>query len=378
MKKIAQTMFQRNPIGKKSTIPHKALSMALCLSYLLLQSSFLVSPKGGDELDMLKSSTLVVVLLEENPKIDLKLKHNIAKLNIYQKYIKTYNDNIKAIAAKYLSISAGITFKTMGEIINLTPGERENYSFLVYDRSPQADPGGGPLTAFAFDFYASQQEELQGMSDDYRDLINFDAADPKYHGEDDYRQLEVYAKSKKGASVLMFSEGLDMIVPTQGSLALCCTGIQKQFNDANTAPEAKGKKAEEREAAREAGRKNVAIARRKMLLVWKDELTRGVTELKIKPNYSYPIKIVSREEFDQAILTKDTSLCLLVMYPASKTQGAYRASVNYEHRIVDAETDDVLVAAVPVVRNGGMPPSYQKITDKQFKDLVTAEDDEAK
>ncbi len=363
---------------KKSGIARSVMLIITGLAYILVQSSFITPPKGDDELDMLKSSTLVVVLLEENPKTDAKLKHNIAKLKVYQDYIKTYNDNIKALAAKYLSISAGITFKTMSEVINLSQNERESYSYLMYDRSPVSMPGGGPLTNFAFDFYAKQQEELQGMSDDYKDLITFDAADPKYHGEDDYRRLEVYAKSKKGASVLMFMESLDMIVPTQGSLALCLTGIQKQFNDVNNPPEAKGKKDEEKEAAREKARKDVAIARRKMLLVWKDELARGVTELKIKPNYAYPFKLVSREEFDQAILTKDTSCCLLVMYPASKTQGEYRATVNYEHRIVDAETDEVLVAAVPEVRNGRMPPSYQKITDKQFKDLVTAEDDEVK
>ncbi len=346
--------------------------------YFILHSSFIIPPKGDDELDVLKNSTLVVVLLEENPKIDTKLKHNIAKLNLYQNYIKTYNDNIKALASKYLSISAGITFKTMSEVINLSQTERESYSYLIYDRSAQSEPGGGPLINFAFDFYANQQEELQGMSDDYKDLINFDAADPKYHGEDDYRRLEVYAKSKKGASVLMFMESLDMIVPTQGSLALCLTGIQKQFNEANSPSGTKLKKDEEMEIERATARKNVAIARRKTLLVWKDNLARGVTELKIKPNYAYPFKLVSRDEFDQAILNKDTSCCLLVIYPASKTQGPYRASVNYEHRIVDAETDDILVAAVPPVTNMGMPPSYQKISDKQFKELVTAEDDEVK
>jgi hypothetical protein len=327
--------------------------------------------KGDDDIDALKNSTLVVVLLEENQKYEDKLtkSHRTLLLKAYQDNIKTVNANLQAMVPKYLNMAKSIDYKTISDIIDLPAATRAEYSFLVYDRSMQFSMTGA--SNFAFDFYADNQEELKGMRDDYDDYIQFDCADPKYHGEEDYRRAIIIVKGHKKVSDQVFIQSYDMIIPTQGSMALCFTNLQKQFDDAVNGNPKKITKDDARHAALE----QVAKARTKMLWVCKDNLDRNITEIKIGAVFKYKFKLVTRQDFDNAILNKDTSCCLLVVYPADKVQGGFKPNVSYEHQIVDAETDEVLLSVVPDPMPSGQLPSYQKITDKHFKDIVKAEDD---
>jgi|GEM_PF-1805980 len=326
--------------------------------------------KGADEIETLKNSTLCVVVLEENQKYEDKLTkaHRPQLVKAYQDNIKLVNDNIKAMAEKYLTMTKGFEYKTMSEIIEMPQATREGYSFLAWDRSSQFATGAP--TPFAFDFFATNPEELKGMRDDYMDLMQFDCADPKYHGEDDYRKADIIVKGRKKISETIFEESFDMVIPTQGSAALCFMGLQKQFE----AAQADDKKLT-KDDVRQAELKQVATARTKMLLICKDNLDRNITEVKIGAVFKYKFKVITRQEFDNAILNKDANSCLLVVYPVDKTQGGFKPIVNYEHRIVDAETDDILLSVTPPVSATGMPVSYAKVNDKQFKDIVKAEDD---
>lgn len=332
-----------------------------------------VYPAKNDEIEALKNSTLVVVQLEESQKYEAKLAktHKPALVKAYQDAIKTVNENIQAEVEKYIKMAKGIEYKTMTEIVGMSASEREQYSYLVYDRATQYGPEGP--ADFMFDFYADKDDELKGMLDDYLDYIQFDAADPKYHGEEDYRRLEIIVKGKKKSGDVLFMQSLDMIIPTKGSVALCFSGIVNQYNDA-LAGEKKISKDEEKTQVRE----QVAKARTKTLWVCKDNLDRNITAAKIEKVFKYKFKIVTRGAFDSAIMNNDTGCCLLVVYPAEKVQGGFRPVVNYQHLVVDAETDEVLLTVVPQATGGGMVPSYQKINDKSFTDIVKTEDEVTK
>lgn len=332
-----------------------------------------IYPAKNDEIEALKNSTLIVVQLEESQKYEAKLAktHKPTLVKAYQDAINTVNENIRAEAGVYIKMAKGIEYKTMSEIVAMSAEERKNYSYLVYDRATQYGPDGP--SDFMFDFYADKDEELKGMLDDYLDYIQFDAADPKYHGEEDYRRLEIIVKGKKKTGDVLFMQSLDMIVPTKGSVALCFSGIVKQYNDA-LAGEKKMSKDEEKAQVRD----RVAKARTKILWVCKDNLERNITAAKIEKVFKYKFRIVTRGAFDSAIINNDTTCCLLVVYPADKVQGGFRPVVSYQHLIVDAETDDVLLTVVPQATGGGMVPSYQKINDKHFTDIVKTEDDVTK
>ncbi len=85
------------------------------------------------------------------------------------------------------------------------------------------------------------------------------------------------------------------------------------------------------------------------------------------------MRVVTRDEFDKAIIDRDTSASVLVVYPAGRAQGGYKPTINYQHLLIDGETGDILVTVEAPV--GTMAGAYQKIADKHLKDLVTAEDD---
>lgn len=325
--------------------------------------------KGGDDFQTLKNSTLIVVLLEENKKYEDKLtkQHKPALVTAYQNAIKTVNDNMQATADKYLKLSKGVEYKTMSEIISLPASTREGYSFLMYDRSMQFAAG---TPDFKLDLYSDKEDELKAMLDGYLDYIQFDCADPKYHGEEDYRRVIILIKGKKKTADAEYMQSLDMIIPTKGSFALCFMTIQNQFNS-DVAGEKKVSKQEEKEEIR----RQVAKARTKTLVICKDNLEKNITQVKISAVFKYKFKLVSREDFDNAILNNDTSCCVLVVYPADKVQGGYRPTVSYQHLIIDAQSDDILLTVIPEATGAGAPPSYQKITDKHFKDIVKTEDD---
>ncbi len=327
--------------------------------------------KGDDDIDALKNSTLCVMLLEENQKYEDKLTkaHRPLLVKAYQSDIKTINDNLQALAPQYLKMAKGIEFHTMSEIIAMPASTRANYSFLVYDRAMQFGPTGP--SSFQFDLYTDNQEELKGMLDDYNDYIQFDCADPKYHGEDDYRRAIIIVKGRKKSSTQLFLQSYDMIIPTKGSMAMCFMNLQNQFLDAVNGSDRKVSKDELRRQALQ----QVAKARTKLLLVCKDNLDRNITDVKISKEFKYKFKIVTRDDFDKAILDQDTSCCLLVVYPADKSQGGYKPTVDYQHLIIDPGVQQVLLTVVPPTNGAGMPPNYQKLNDKSFKDIVAAEDE---
>jgi hypothetical protein len=326
---------------------------------------------SSDDAQTLKSSTLVVVLLEESSKYVDKLTklHKLAQVKAYQDAIKTYNDNIQEAAEKYLSLSASIEYKTMSGIIGMSVSSRKGYSYLVYDRGVQFGGKNGPVSN-DFIFYADKQNDLQAMADNYDEAMQFESADPKYSGEEDYRKLEIIVKGKKNTGNMAFIQSLDMILPTKGSLALCLMELQIQFNNAIM-----GDKKISKNDAKQEVRNEVAKARRKTLLICKDNLEKNITDAKIQPAYLYKFKVVSREVFDKAIIDKDTSCCFLVVYPADKTQGGYKPTVNYQHLIIDGETDDILLTVAPEPSGAAVAPSYQRLTDKHFKDILKTEDD---
>ncbi len=52
--------------------------------------------------------------------------------------------------------------------------------------------------------------------------------------------------------------------------------------------------------------------------------------------------------------------------------------VNYQHLIIDGETDDILLTVSPEPTGAAVAPSYQKLTDKHFKEILKAEDEVTK
>ena len=191
--------------GKIKLSMKKKLMFAL--SCVVMLNTFAVRPffKGDDDIEALKNSTLVVVLLEENQKYEDKLTkmHRPQLVTAYKNNIKTVNDNLQAMAPQYLKMAKGIEYHTMSEIIAMPASTRANYSFLVYDRAMQFGQTGP--TSFQFDFYADNEEELKGMLDDYNDYIEqIRKKDNNYHPEIGDEQVIV---DKEGKIVSLYWNG---------------------------------------------------------------------------------------------------------------------------------------------------------------------------
>jgi hypothetical protein len=362
------------------------LSLALAACMLLLSVKFNpVVAGGGDKqtttvYDMVKNSNVIVVLLEEDADYVAKLtkKGKTKDLDTYHRGIKTYNDNIQAVATKFFTVGKSLTFKSLTDIKAMSVEDRQASSFLLYNRSITYATGSKETGMHGCDFYDKNQKTVGKNIDAYREDLTFEwVNDPTYEHEPEYRELTIYPPSavSRPEPIGNLISNLGDIIPSQGEVAICLMQLQSMLVKMATAPT--GSIKEQRQAIRssmdENKKKSVPVIKQRTLLICQDNLEKGTTDATIKANYAFPYKIVSREDMDKAILNKDSSYCILMacaMYKVPKYPGY--ASVKYTHNIYNT-TDGNLMLQVfsgKAIINGFGMDGYEIINGEGMKELV--------
>lgn len=336
------------------------------------------SDKDLPAVERIKQSTLVIILLEENEdylaKLSKKGENDIAAT--YSKSIKTYNDNIQAMAPQYLKISRDVVFKTPSEIVAMSTEERRSYSYLLYDKSMSIGPRG--FVVFTCNFYSDNPKDVQKNMDDYENSIQFECLSEK-DGPGEYRKLDIYApNTKKNLPRADLEQNLIEIVPTQADVKICLQQLQQKFDFMVKNENTSG--SDERKAMKAETDKNMAsyydTIKHKTLLICKQDIDKSFSVALIKKYYPYNYKVVSKEEFDKAILANDAQYCALVVSPLIKVPGIYgpvtATSVKYVHIIIDLGTGNTLYTGVSghvMIGTSGMG-GYQTITEKNLTQLT--------
>lgn len=337
-----------------------------------------LSDKDEPAVERIKQSTLVVVLLEENGDYLAKLskKGEDDAAATYSKSIKAYNDNMQAMVPQYLKISRDVVFKTPSEIVAMSTDERRSYSYLLYDKSMSIGSRG--LIMFTCNFYSDNPKDVKKNMDDYENSIQFECLSEK-DGPGEYRKLDVYApNTKKNLPMNDLEQNLIEIVPTQADVKICLLQLQQKFDFMVKNENTSG--SDERKAMRTEAEQNTAsyydTIKHKTLLICKQDIDKSFSVALIKKYYPYNYKVVSKEEFDKAILDNDAQYCALIVSPLVKVPGMYgpvtATSVKYIHFIIDVGTGNTLYAGVSghvMVGTAGMG-GYQTITEKNLTQLT--------
>ncbi len=335
---------------------------------------------SGNTFSALNGNKLIVVLLESDDDYvaKLKKKHEDKELEAYSNSIKTYNDNIQEIAPKYFNMGRTIEFKTPSEIATMTVDDRNTCFFLLYNRAISFEGMRGQATDHGCDFYNKSQKDVARSVKDYKECTTFEWLDPKYKGEDDNRMLTLYMPrgNYEGSAV---TQNLASFVPTKAELVLCLTQLTNTMT-ANTAWTGKTDRKARKEEMEKKNKENVAIIQKKTLLICKDNFERAATNEGVKANYPYPFKLVSKADFDNAILTKDSSVCLLWVMPFMKMPNMGSGQVKYAHTIIDPATCNTMlqVFSGKMVINGFGMAGYQTISVAQMHDIADEMDKDSK
>lgn len=259
-------------------------------------------PKKSD-VEMVKSARIVVVLLEENEKYveKMKKKGSSVELEKYFNLLKDFNEKISLLVPENFSFITSVEYKTMEEVKNMLVSERQKLNFLVYNigASIKINATGPGVEAVVpkYNFYDKiVYSPLEKRS------FNFEDRDASYG------KMEIYSYDKKNKNGrIVFFKTLPHIIPSPGDVAYWLKRANYIFETVS------------KEGESSAGKKKVAdnahYLKEKTLLICKEDLHKNTNEESISKSYPYPFKIVSQEELDKAILSKDASSCVLIVFP---------------------------------------------------------------
>lgn len=359
------------------------MSLALCALLFNGNSSKLFAKGGGNTYtvtDAVNNSSVIVVLLEPNEKYVQKLskKGKQKELDVYEGAIKSYNDNMQAIAPQYFKMGKAMLFKTLSDIEKFTPQERQSYTYILYNRAVSYSGNGADVHGCDMD--NSSQKAFEKSVSDYEDAMTFEwINDPKFDNDPDYRMLSLYAPTSKDVSgaVSNVQANLADISPTKGDLIIALKNLQymvqllaRNTDDKTSMKEKRKAMRDEADAAKAAG---IAVIKRRTLLVSKAILAKGVTSEAFKANYPYPVKIAEPDEVDKVITSGDTTYCVLMVVPLMKVPGMPGSvPIKYSHQIYDPASSNGLLAVMSgkVVVNGFGMGGYEQITVDGIKDIT--------
>lgn len=345
-----------------------------------------ISNSAGDKdepfVEKIKQSTLVVVMLEENEdylaKLTKKGKNDMA--STYSASIKAYNDNMRAMVPQCLKISSNIIFKTLSEIAEMSVDERNGYSYLLYNvASTESNMVGGDR-AETINFCVEKQKQLEGIIENYKDVIQFECLDPGYNGAAAYRKLDIYAPgNKKQQPSGGIQQNLIEIVPTQADAKICLTQLQQQFDNY-----VKNENATKEELKAEIAKAEQSLPacydtiKQKTLLICKQDIDKGLMVDQIKICYPFSYKVVSKDEFDKVILDNDAKYCALLITPFIRMRTTYgggplaisKTTVKYLHSIIGLSNENTLYSEGTYTHSPMNMTTDQSVTSKDLQEIT--------
>lgn len=288
------------------------------------------------ELKELQSRTLIVEILEENPKVLKKLDKpkKQKELSDYKLFIKQFNEEFKVYATKYWKLNTKIEFKTETEILALNKAKDKSFALLRYYNLKDNNGVGldTKLTVAALVYTRCETSLNQPDSKIYLP-IRKDIND-KFLLEADYK----YALET-------LQSNINWIV-------------------------ANNKVIDFDKYADKMSDENCSKLKGKTLLVGNDMMMKGRTQAEAKTNYGGDLKFVSDAEINTAVVnkTKNTAVLYSIPYGIIKTQVTIvqMASLVFFKVIVDCETGQILWMHMPGGFSYGSNISYL-LSEKEFK-----------
>lgn len=312
--------------------------LLLAFGLVSLVSTAQISPKFYGEVKELKelqSRTLIVEILEEDPKTLKKLDKpkKQKELSDYKLFIKQFNEELKIYAAKYWKLNTKIEFKTQTEVLALNKDKNKSFAVLrYYNLQDNNNHGADTKLSVGAIVYTRIESSLNQPDSKIYLPIRPDSKD-KFLLEADYKYaLETLQANVKwivsNDKVLNFDKYAD-----------------KMSDD------------------------NCSKLKGKTLLVGNDMMMKNRTQAEAKTNYGGDLKFVSESDLNNAVVnkSKNTAVLYSIPYGILKVGSVIQlANIVFFKVIVDCETGEILWLHMPGGMSYGSNISYQ-LTEKEFK-----------
>lgn len=306
---------------------------------------------GQKDAENIKRNTLVVILLTEDKKYLKKLnRKNPEEAEKYKNQIQSYNKDIQVLVLKMLQISKSVQYKSLADIEVMTFEERANCTFMLLGYYSPKFNDLNKMPRINFHCKKGPQKSIKTF---YKTEALFNGK-IKY-----YLRWEFYNLNEKGkASQLVFYKNLPNKFVSQADITYGLNQTELKFE--GLSKKTKGL--------------NPRLLKEKTLLINKDNLDEKTTETEITKCYPYKYAIVSKEEFERAIVEKNPKYCNMLVVPiyiAPAPMGPVVIyNIIYGHEIIDSSDGvpvDILMASLNF---GGFSKSHYKITAEDFVELT--------
>ncbi|MBC8109873.1 MAG: hypothetical protein H7Y04_02305 [Verrucomicrobia bacterium] len=324
------------------------LSLLLVFIYFTVSAQY--SNTSHEEAVDVKKKTLLIALDEQDIAMVNKLKKEPEKLKAYQDFIAGKNEAMKNAVQKIWTFSK-YEFKPAKEATRLVTSKKTAYMLLkfssigdyTYTRSSQginSAPSG-----------YSYNKNMGGYS------YNAPAGEMKKTGDVPILSL---ASTKEILKV-----NLPTAYPSEGEMMFALGHLQYIL-----AYLAENEKHGIMNLIKKQLDVNVKFLKDKTLLVDTEDLKKGVTEDEIKAAYGFPVKAVSSEEIDKALINKTFGYAVIKIIPVEIGGGGVKAHVI-------ADTENSLFYYFDYVKNTNISgisvgKKVEFLQEKDFKNIAKA------
>jgi hypothetical protein len=277
-------------IGMAPTLPNSSLLYSKPINYMkryilfvltLLASSTFAQYFGMgkvDEVKEIQSRPLILMLEEVDPKVAEKYSKKPAELSAYQEEIERTNQAMIEAVTNFWTFTKAPAVKKKSEVDALIKAKNKQYAILALDRIK--------ITSYVKDGMFRYNYDSKVVATTYIDLI-----------ENLYRGNPVYFQN------------LPNEFPSRGDITI---GIEMMQNFLTARLEGKKRN----DISDEADEATGALTT-KTLYLDKADLKNGLTEAQIKETYPYPFKIVTYDEIEKLILSRDKNGAVVQIIPLS-------------------------------------------------------------
>ncbi len=276
--------------------------------FLLCNLSFCFSADNtlAQKLQLIKQRTLVVQLPAMNPKDveKLKVKGKTDELNDYTNHYNAFIANYKKAFTGYWTYNKEIVFKTDEEITALISQNATKYAIIRYESFTYGSVLRGLKHDPRFSYYIYDDKTSTSKIAEGKNFPNYSVINLYLSEEQDLLltfRLPV-AESEAGIvySIRQFEFTFDLL----------------EKHPERKGPEIYGHNYYESEL-------NVPKAKTSVIYLKQDELDSGFKPEKISKIYKYQYKIVSNEEWENAILQKKPDIICAILLPGNLNAGKY-------------------------------------------------------
>lgn len=298
------------------------------LVFLFIFSNITFCFSGGntlaEKLQMVKQRTLLVELPLMNDRYMEKLKNKgeVEELAEYTKHYNDFVDNYKKAFTGYWTYNKEVVFKTYDEMLSIINQNTSNYAIIRFMEN--GAPGLGNKALASDPKFSSYTYEKENSPSEISKRKNI----PKYS------TLNLYLSEEQNlllSSRLPVTESLGGIIYTIEQFDFTFHLLAKHTE--RKGYEILGHNYYESEL-------NIPKLKTSVIYLKKEDLDKGIELEKINKIYKYDYKIVTNEEWENAILEKKQNIICAILLPGNVN------SLNYYHMFFLA-SDCKMVTNIP-------------------------------